>query len=229
VAQDQLTLFQMALSAIGLTRLPSDPDENTPGAIACRLWYEPVRNYVLRSAFWPSAKKAARLELNTTRDTGADWADTDPLPGWLYMYDVPEDLCAPRFLSTYERFETGITSDEAPTRVILTDMEDAILVYTSLQDDISLYDVGLYFAIAHTLSAYICQGLTGKNQKAVQQMQLANSIILQARADAANEMWSLQDSVPDWIAARGYSGDVVTSRFVYPYGPALSAPGAPLV
>jgi hypothetical protein len=229
VAQDQLTLFQMALSAIGHTRLPSDPDENSPGAIACRLWYEPVRNYVLRSAFWPSAKKAMRLELNATRDLGADWADTDPLPGWLYMYDAPEDLCAPRYLSTYERFETGNTSDDAAAKVILTDMEDAILIYTNVQDDISLYDAGLYFAMAHALAAYICQGLTGKNQKAVQQMQIANGIILQARADAANEAWSLQDSVPDWIAARGYSGAVTSSRFIYPYGPVLSAPGAPLV
>lgn len=226
MAQDQLTVFRLALDAIGYSRVPDDPDENSPGATACRRWFEPVRDYLLRSAFWPSAKAAKRIGVLVERDDSEDWVVTDPLPGWRFAYQAPTDMLAPRYLSTWEQFETGVQDNK---RVIYTDMEQAILVYTKKETVLSLYDPALFMALSHALGAYICQGLTGKNQKAQAQLQQANSIIMQARADTANEMQRVFDSVPEWISARGYTGAVVVDRFVYPYGPLLIAPGAALV
>lgn len=226
MAQDLITLFRLALSGIGMTRLPDSPNENHPGANECRLWFEPVRDYILRSAHWPSAKAVRRLGELAERADNADWVATDPLPGWRFMYQAPADLLAPRYISTWDRFETGVQDGK---RVIYTDSEDAILIYTSQQDNLTLWDPSLFMATASALGAYICNGLTGKPQKAQAAMQQANAIILQARADAANEMQQVYDSVPEWIAARGYTGAILADRFIYPYGPMLIAPGAALV
>jgi hypothetical protein len=49
----------------------------------------------------------------------------------------------------------------------------------------------------------------------------ANDIVLNARANSANSQNEMHESVPDWIAARGYDF-TPRSQFYYPQGSLLS-------
>src|SRR5690606_39709181 len=91
MAQDLVTLYNLALSVAGITSGVDSPSEASPEAEQCRLWFEPVRNLILRAAFWPSVKGVKRLGLLATRDTDQDWTSSDPFPGWLYAYALPSD------------------------------------------------------------------------------------------------------------------------------------------
>lgn len=226
MAQDKVTLFNLALSEAGITETVDSPSENSPQAETCRLFFEPVRDHILAAAHWPSAKAAKRLGLLVTRDETADWVSSDPLPGWKHAYAMPADAITPRFMSTYARFESGILSSK---RAIFTDFENAILVYTKKQEDISLWESTLFLAVAYGLGAFISMPLNGKAGRAEVNRKQANGLIIEARETAANEADMATDYLPEWIQARGYSGAPSNTRYIHPYGALLNASGAPLV
>lgn len=222
MAQDLVSLFNLALQAAGVTALVSTPTENSVEAETCRLWYEPARDHVLRAAYWPSAKAVRRLGQLAERDESAVWVVSDPLPGWKYAYQQPSDLLAPRYLSTFDRFETGVYENK---RAIFTNAATPILIYTKRQDDLSLWDSQLYLAIAHAVASFICMPLTGKPSRARAAAEQANSLIAAAQTSAANEANNFIDSLPSWIAAREYAGGLGMDRYYFPYGPSISSLG----
>lgn len=226
MAQNKLGIFRQALLLTGVTHTVDSPDENSYTAEVCRIAYDTVLDQVLRGAFWPSARAAARLATLAARDTSADWVSTDPFPGWLYAYAAPADMIAARYISTFGRFSEGVLGT---TRTIFSNEEEAILIYTKRLTEPSLWDVSLYKAVYHALAAEICMPLHGKSARAERATQLANQMILQARADTANVEFNQQETVPSWISARGFSGNISPERFIVPYGPLLTSQGAPLV
>lgn len=226
MAQDLVTLYNLALSVAGITSGVDSPSEASPEAEQCRLWFEPVRNLILRAAFWPSVKGVKRLGLLATRDTDKDWTSSDPFPGWLYAYALPSDALAPRFITDWQQFTTGIYEGK---RAVFTNVENAVLVYTLRQADISLWDAGLFMAVAYGLAGHISMPLNGKPQRAQMNIQQANQMIIDARVNIANEEETAVDSLPEWISARGFQGTPSGNRYFHPYGPLLSSTGAPLV
>ncbi len=184
------------------------------------MWFGPVRDQVLRAAYWPSAKAFARLALLATRDDTLAWASGDPEPGFRYAYAEPSDMLGPRYLTSYGRFTLGI---HAGAKAIMTQEESALMAYTKSETNVGLWDVQLQFAIAHALAAFIAMPLHGKPSRAKKAEDTANNLIMEARVAAANSEENQFDSIPDWIAARGFSGAAPVSRFIYPYGPMISA------
>lgn len=228
MAQSQIDLYNLALSACGATGSVATIFETGVLARTCNRWYEPVRLFIFRSAHWACLTRHARLGLLVERDTTADWVSTDPQPGWIYAYGAPSDMVAARHLTDYSRFGTGVY---VPTNVpaIFTDTEDAILTYTADVTDVSLWDVGLYMALVYGLAMHIARPLTGKRERSRDLMESANMLIAQARADSANEQAGVQDSLPEWIEARGYAGGINRTRYIAPFGQMLTATGAPVV
>lgn len=217
----EVDVYNMALSAIGARSSVSEVDEDSEEAAACTLWYDTVRDNVLEAANWPSANAFKRLAVTVERDFSEDWLITDPHPDFRYAYSPPADMLRPRFLSTWERFTVGLVNGQ---KKIMANTEDAILAYTAKQTVIDAWDASLKMAIVYALAGFVAIPVTGKLARGQWALGLANELILQARVRAANEKENSFESIPDWIAARGYSGAVSPTRYAYPLGGLLSLP-----
>lgn len=226
MADDTVSIFNLALNAIGTRDNVAAPSEASREAEVCRLWFGPSRDHVLRAAPWASAKAFSRLAVLAERDETLAWELTDPEPGFRFAYAAPEDMLAPRYLSTFGRFTLGIHGD---SKALMTQEETTILVYTKKQENIGLWDVHLKMAIVHTLAAFIAMPLTGKLQRAKMMEDKANALIYQARESNANIDDNQYDTVPDWLLARGYAGVTPSTRYYYPYGPMISVSEASAV
>lgn len=221
MAQDEVSLYNLALSAAGTRARISSPAENSREAEICRLWFEPVRRQVLRAAPWGSARAMARLALKTER-TEEIWAAGMPNPAYRFAYGLPVGYLQARYLYGYARFELSLIATNE--MALMTEVENAILYYTMDQKEISLWDPDLYLAISQALGAYISQPLNGKSASAARAQQQANGLIYSAREAAANESFEPIETVPDWISIRGSAFSAPSSRYIYPSGPIVAVP-----
>jgi hypothetical protein len=215
MAQDQTKLYNLALTSLGDRGKVSSPSEKSRGAEMCELWYEPVRDIVLRAAFWPVAKDYALLALSASRDVSLPWAPGDPEPGYLYTYKQPGNILYPRYLTSYAPFVTGINSSDE--LVIHTNELSPILVFTKQSTNVSTWDATLYMAITAALGAAIALPLTGKRAIAQILARRADEIIMDARAQSANEATIGQDQLPAALVARGFAGAAEETRFIQPF------------
>lgn len=212
----ETAIYNLALNAIGARSNVSSPDEASREAEVCKLWYSPVRDQVLASSVWPEATKLARLALLDERDMDEDWVVTNARPDYAYAYAVPSDFLHPQYLSGYQRFL--ITSYPDDRKVLVTNYEEAILIYTSRMETISLWSASLQMAIVYGLASHIAMPLSGKGSRVKALADKANELIWAARERAANTSNEQFESLPDWISGRGYSGATASARYVYPYG-----------
>ena len=211
----QLQIFNLALNAVGTRSNLTSVDENTREAEVCRLWYSVVLDQMLAAAHWGSARSHARLALITERDYSADWVASDPAPEYSYMYGVPTDMLTPRYLAGYQRFEIGVYAGQ---KVLMTNVENAVLVYTSRQDNVALWSATMQMAMPYALAGHIAMPLHAKAARARGAIEQANALILAAREEESNSSDNMVETIPEWIAARGYAVPASTTRYVYPYG-----------
>lgn len=212
---DKTTIFNLALSAMGTKNRIALPTETSVEARECALWYESVRQQVLCAAPFQEARATVRLALQAERDPDADWVTGDPDPGWQFAYAAPQDMLRPRNISTYDRFILSVSGSE---KRIVTNTEDAILVYTFDQTNVDLWSVLLQNAVALALSSAICLKLGGKLDRSQLIAARANDLLMQARVMEGNIDDFQLESVPPWLSARGVDA-MPSNRYFFPYGP----------
>jgi hypothetical protein len=215
---DKTLIFNLALSMIGVGARVSLPSEESNEARECNLWFDTARDWVLRAAPWTSTRANSRLALQAERVDPDEWAITDPDPGWQFSYATPSDMLAPRYMSDYSQF---ILTTYGNQQRIVTNTENAILVYSKRQERIELWDAQLQLAVAATLGAFVCLKLRGTPATARMMEDRANGLILSARVLDANVGDEQLDTIPDWLAARGVAA-VGVARYIYPFGPLVS-------
>jgi hypothetical protein len=88
-------------------------------------------------------------------------------------------------------------------RVVLTNQEYATLAYCRQITDPNGMDQLFQKALYNIVGAVMTMGLTGDKQLANSKIQLANSVIAEARAVDANESLTINDVTPDFIRIRG--------------------------
>src|SRR5690606_15656005 len=101
-------------------------------------------------------------------------------------------------------------------RVLYTNAINPILIYTKKQPRTDVWDPDLAAAIAFALAAHICASLTGSNDKVRLVTAQALDKIVTARQNSANAPQVATETVPEWIAARGYGQTSPASIFIYP-------------
>ena len=223
MAYNQLGIYNQALSAVGSDSLISGLSEASRERELCDVWYETVRDNVLKSMRWSGLRTTSRLALLVERDQDEAWVDADPDPDWQYIYAAPADMLYPWYMSDFSRF--SLTTRNG-ARAINSTMEAALFLYTRLEPNPALWGADVYMAVAYALAAAIAKPLNGRRSIANDCLQMANAKILEAREAAANEDNVPQDHMPDWLIARGLSGSAGgTSRYIYPYGPMLTGSG----
>jgi hypothetical protein len=161
-----------------------------------------------------------RLALLSTQDDDT-WLQGEPRPDLLNAYALPSDCLRPQYISDFSKFT--IQSYAPEQRSLMTNKESPILVYTFRHTLVPLWSSELQQAIMYGLAASICTSLTGKTSRSKILMQSANDRILAARETAANTSDEKLDSLPDWIAARGYTDVAPRTAYFYPFGALLTS------
>lgn len=138
MARSKTNIFNMALAKIGSTAI-SDPNSWAKGAEYCTIFYDQIRQEVLRSHAWNCATK---------RITLAE-AASEPDFGYDYAYALPADCLFVRHLSE-EDYDWVVESGE-----LLTDMEEAKAIYTRDIDDPNDFDSLFVGALATRLAVEV--------------------------------------------------------------------------
>src|SRR5687768_843028 len=108
-------IYNQALSALGLDADVQDVAEDSPESRTCNLFYEDVRDQVLRDFPWPFARKVAVLAL--VAGTPNEWG---------YQYRYPSDALAIRRILPYGVDTATMGQLEFPsTRVSYSVSQDA--------------------------------------------------------------------------------------------------------
>lgn len=208
------------------------PIDNSPAAVASKLFFTTKTQMVLRGANWDFARRQENLTLlRAAVINGAVSSDPPPQP-WQYEYLYPADCLKLRFLIQYQQPQPSGTplttaptnaiapalattnvpfviaakvnaTTGSPTKTILTNMANAQGVYTAdLSQYPDMWDAMFTAADTATLGAYLVATLSG--DKAMMQLQIAvaKGALDAARAANGNEGMPQQDVIPDWIRIR---------------------------
>lgn len=144
-------LINTALGHIGHEPITSI-DETTTIAQTARRLYPAARDQALRAANWNCATWRQTLAEQAVYDSGGEWA---------YAYELPREpycLRARRFAGqhyvTTTRFHPLKRPFRVEGRVLLTNVESPLLIYTRRLEDVNLFDSALYNALAVLLGSF---------------------------------------------------------------------------
>lgn len=214
----------------------SSLDDPGPAAAQCKLNYDPAKQQLLRMAPWGFTRKTVTLSLLgqlLTLPSGS------PYP-FLEKYLYPEDClkfryvlappypigvttlapdvsvqntwlfpwCSPR---RDWRYVVGFDDSTVPARrVLLSNVPQALGVYTADVTDPSMFDPLFENALVMALASKLVIPLSGNKDMKRDFVAAANDTLLQARVADGNEAVPKTDHVVDWMATRdiggGYSG-----------------------
>lgn len=143
MARAKEDIYNVALAKIGSTPI-SDPDGSAKGAEYCTIFYDPIREEVLREHPWNFATKRVALAL----------AADEPEFGYDFAYTLPNDCLFFRHLgeddSDEDEYIWIVESGE-----LLTDMEDAYGIYTRDVTDPNDFDSLFVGAFSTRLAAEV--------------------------------------------------------------------------
>lgn len=232
-----LSVCNRALLAIGSQSQISNLTEASTQADACNTLFQPTFENLARTAYWNCLTAQAALTLLAAAQGTPENPDgtTLPLPPtpWLYMYQVPSDSLAIRFIvpslpttgtspispayrvaatwlggqrQIFFKVAYAADSNNNPLQVILTNQTQAQAVYTVNQPNPQIWDSEFQQAMVSSLAAFLVPALALNLTLMQLQIKLADGMIGNARMRDGNEGSTCQDHVPDWITARNSGG-----------------------
>lgn len=176
----EIQICNMALDELDVAAIQSFT-EATKQARVCKRHYEQTRDLLLSKYDWGFARKTATLALLT-----------EEYDGWDFAYQSPSDCLVPRKIwdsitataynlkfypevySNYKGvkvpFEIRVNSDGS-SKVILTNQEDAVLIYTARITDVNAFDVNFIEALYLKLASKMAYPLRKDPNKAKQLLQ----------------------------------------------------------
>lgn len=192
----EVSICNMALGWVG-TRSIAALSENSPEARACSQFYGPAREQTLRDHAWNFAQ--ARVTL-------AEVTVPAEYPEYAYAYAWPSDcLRALKVRSTAggdEDFEVVLSTSGA-SRMILTNAEAAVLIYTKNVRDPAVFDPLYVRALARRVAADIGKVFFKNNQQAMQELETYYlNEIRKAQTQDAGEGKPEPVEESTWITAR---------------------------
>lgn len=148
----------MALSHIGVSSTIESLTENIPEATQINLWYDFSREQALEILDWNFARKRQTLALHS---------DDPPEDVWTFRYQYPADALKIRRMvnpagKTVDAVPYEIeNSDDGSEKTILTNLEDAVSVYTFNLNSTALFSPLFIEALSFLLAHHIAFPLTG--------------------------------------------------------------------
>ncbi len=229
-----VNIANRALSKLGTQKTISDFTGSSPASVQCGLWYDTVRRALLRTAPWGFARQ--QLVLTQMGDAFPDQTSPYPyLYMYAYPADclklryvlpvppstttqTPVPSGTVNFLPLRPRRDCRFIVANNPTstggadptitnqRVILTNVPNAIGVYTYNAIDPNQFDPLFEVGLISALAAELVMPLSGNAGMVQSFRQDAEDKIMRARAADGNEAIPKTDHTPDWIATRMVGG-----------------------
>lgn len=209
MALTEIGICNMALSRLDLNPINSFI-EATKEARTCKIHYEQTRDFVLRGHKWGFATKEDTLALLDATYTG-----------WDYAYQFPSDCLAPRYiynptLSAYEQADEDYTlstsgtkipfevraSSSGDSKIILTDQEDAILIYTAKVTQPTAFDSQFIEALVLKLASVLAYPLRRDKGMGDGLLNEYRLFVGEAKATDANEEVRNDTDPGDFVKAR---------------------------
>ena len=195
----RLDIYNMALGFVG-TRTVSSPNEQTPEAIQCELYWDRARRAALRDFPYNFASRRALLASKTLPQAYS--------MQWAYAYALPANCLKVVHVHDGNHPNTPFRIVQTANNevVILSNVANAYADYTVDVEDITLWDELFVLAMARKLAAMIATPLLKNNPQKQQQLeQLYQMSIPSLDGQDASEV-ELSRSVGNmstWLMARG--------------------------
>lgn len=155
---DEVTVCNMALGHIGASTISSLSDTRSANAEACNTYFATARDATLEGADWNFAR---------IRKSLAKLSDERPME-WQYGYAYPSDCVKFRRIAHVNRrtnnpypFEVALRGDKS-SQWILTDLQDAVGVYTARIENLNLFSPMAIEALSWKLASLIVVPITRK-------------------------------------------------------------------
>lgn len=228
MAISDVAICNLALDAAHCRSTISAVGEASAEGQACARHYTPALESLLRAVHWNFARKQVTLSL--LKDATLTPPQSVPQP-WLYEYAYPSDCLLaygvlpqmtnpngqavqvgwqpPQPQMPVSRFVVAQDNDitGAAVPVILCNVPQAQLVYTTRVTNSNLFDAQFVDAFVDYLGSRLAGPLTGDKQHAMNLFQKASAMVKSAASRNGNEGPTILDSVPDWMRVRGLQSD----------------------
>lgn len=193
-------ICNLALSHLGNKAqvVSISPVDGSVEADYCARFFSIARDEVLEMNDWTFAR--TRIALSQL--------STNPSTVWQYAYSRPADCITPRRMMTGDAtlHEDDSVDFDQEGDVLLTNLQNAILVYTRPVEDPTRFSPGFVTALSYKLAAYlagpILRGDSGTNA-AGSLHGIAAQKAKEATSFDANRSWRSDEFVPSMVAARG--------------------------
>ena len=192
----EVSICNLALSHSGANATISSLGEQSEEAFHSNLLYSEARDTLLRSFPWGFAKRHLALT-----DVGS------PPGNWLYRYAYPNGCLIAR-----EILQADATGDPIPyelalsdafnSRVILTNQEDAILIYTFQVTNTLVFDAAFVQMLSWKLASDLAMPLTRDAKRMEAAYQMYSTLLSEARTLSANESHITSSREASWITGR---------------------------
>ncbi len=203
-------IANMALTHVGAENDIESLLEETIEAKACNTWYDFSLLQTLEAFDWSFARR--RVVLTLHGDT-ISTTSNQPLAGvWGFRYVYPENCVvlrkmqhpnAPPDNALPFEIELSLAGTE---KTVVTNVENAVAVYTFNQTAANLYTPGFVLALSYALAANIAYSLTAKLTVAKEMERRFGISIGHAAANMLNEAVEKPPRDTDWIRDRTGSG-----------------------
>lgn len=181
----KIDVFNMALGHVGISSTVADELERSPERVICSRYFDTCRDALL-------SYKDMRWRFATARVTLADLGD--PQLGWAFRYRYPNDAVnALEIVGGTGRVETIEMTPkfeiqwETDGRVILTDIEEAVLLYTKRVEEVERWPSSFVEAMAYRLASMIVMPLKNDTGMRNDLLTLAEQFAQIAMAASLNE------------------------------------------
>jgi hypothetical protein len=205
-AISKMRIANMGLSNLGAAQIESLTEGSTESK-QVDIWYEFSLLQALESYDWNFARK--RVRLTPHGEVLADLSSGDPLDGvWGYKYVYPGDCVAMRKIQNPnsppdDAFPFAIETDVAATgKVVLTDVTEAVGVYTFYNTDPLMYSPYFVRTLSHFLAGNMAMSLTGSLEIAQAHQNAGSAMAAVAGSQNLNEGVDEPPRDADWIRGR---------------------------
>jgi hypothetical protein len=186
----------LALSAIGATRINDIDTDTSQEALSCQLHFHTVRNALLRCFQWTFATDTTALSLSSTVPTGGEWLELWPLP--------PGFIRHIRIIGPGTDPHNPLLHYAIQGRNILTTGQDALtIVYVHNLTPVSQWPDDFIEALRLKLAAAICPDITNDPPKKTELLNEFKALALPAAELAdAREVASGENFTPRDLASQ---------------------------
>jgi hypothetical protein len=196
MSYSQAAICNIALGHLGISASIDDleADESTNGQV-CRTHFDIALDMLLRAHWWPFARREQELAVVAGYSSAI----------WAYAFRAPSDYLLGRGINLTaqdavgDEFEVG--GDSSGT-LILTDVEEATLVYTAKVANTGLYPPAFIDCLSWGLACRIAQPLSADESYRATARTEYRKAVAAAMTNIGNEQIARAESDGAFVAAR---------------------------